>query len=446
LKIITQPKPGYAFLLALFSCSLLMHVGSGMWNYPKTVVFLLIVVALQFINFRLWPLTFVALFAQVIIMGRSFPRLANHSNVEVLVSLFFLGLLFLRWAFKVTPKPQMVNQIFRLALISIYFITGFHKLNSGFFTIDGSCSTYVGGAFNEFVYGKGFVFPNGVIRFFQIATIIMETIIPFGLLFKKTRIPTVIILGCFHFYLSICGFANFSSFAGFLLTGSLLNLEATALDSRLVRGMRYYMVFAVISVLTSFVLNAIEGFDKRLAISFTGCIFNIAWVIYLIHLIKYNRPDTKKYVFSWWHPAVVMAISAWGLQCYVGLSNASTLTMFSNVITEKEHCNHYLINTKYTKIWNFEEDYVHIISIPDKCTWQYRNPLKGYGLPVIEFKKKVASWSKFNEPLPCVLEYKGKTLFIPDLRTSKFNNADRKLWERFLFYRRLNFTSNECMW
>jgi len=423
----------------------MVHIGCGTWQYSKSGAFITAMVCLQFINYRFWWATYAAIITALTILLPLFPRLANHSNLEVFICIISIGMLLAKLLFKLKlPRPHTVNLTFRLFLITIYFIAGFHKLNSGFFNADGSCSATIGATFNQMLYGGDFRFPPVVTKGFQLFTFFIEMVVPFGLLFKRFRTACVVLLACFHFYLSLYGFANFSAFAAFLITGSILNLEQ-ALPAGVLKGLRYYILFCVPAVVGCYVISRFNlGGIGEIKV-YCGVVFNVGWVIYFYYLLRYNTATTLHFTFSWWQPATVVLAGMWGLQCYAGLSTAGTLSMFSNLITLKGRSNHYLIDTNKTKIWDFEEDNVTIIEIPNKCTWNNGKPLKGYILPTIEFKSSVKKWSaRYNEALPCTLVYKGRKLFIPDLRTSQFNKTE--WWYRYLYYRRIPVEGNECQW
>jgi len=434
-------------LLAIFSCSILVNSGSKFTTHSWGTLVLAILVGLLLLDFKKWILSYIVIILSLCLYLPYFPRLANHTNVEIFVGIFFTGILLITLVFKTAlPKAQVVNNVFRITLIALYFIAGFHKLNSGFFCSDGSCSTAVGILNNRLLNTESVTVPYYYSLFTQVSTIIIEMIIPFGILFKSTRKITVFILAGFHFYLSLCGFYNFSAFAAFLIAGSIINIGNNNLQKDLIKSLRYFLLFSILAVTSTKFLHMLRLLPVTYLITYAGVIFNIGWVLFFYNIIKTSDNSVNKYKFSWLYPAIASVILVWGSQCYVGLSTASSLSMFSNLITEKEHCNHFIIDTKKTKIWDFEEDNVVIVNIPDKCKMNYIDTLKDYGLPLIEFKKCISQWTKFNEPIPCTLIYKGQTIFVPDLRNSKFNTYKIKWWHRFLYYRKINLNGNECLW
>ena len=118
--------------------------------------------------------------------------------------------------------------------------------------------------------------------------------------------------------------------------------------------------------------------------------------------------------------------------------------MFRNLNTEKNYSNHFLINTKFTKIYDFEEDNLEIIKLHDTLKNTY---LEGYNLPLIEFKYKTNQWSNQfpTLELSAIVVYKSDTLVIKDLNQSQFN--DSKWFYKYVNFRKIQ-TNGEtgCFW
>lgn len=442
-------KPAFLILFSLFSCSLLLHIGHSSWSYQKTVAIIIIFICLQIINYKLWWATLLSIIAFFIIYLPKFPRIANHANIEIFISI----LLFIAVSLKykgISSKylaSNVISLIFRYTLITIYFIAGFHKLNYGFFSLEGSCAAHINQSLTTAIFGNNYIISDTVLRFFQVTTILLEMVVPFGLLFYKTRKTTVWILVFFHFYLSLCGFSNFSALAGFLLVGSIINFSNNTANLQFIKPLRYYLIFCVLSCVSSYTMSRFSIFtDYHIIQFFHGIIFNIGWIILFSQLLKRTDHRLTENV-SFIAPIFTSFIAfLWGMQGYLGLSSAGNLSMFSNLITEKTRNNHLIIDTNKTKIWNFEEDYVTILEIDPNLKWEGLQTLKGYDLPLTEFKVQIAKWIE-TEPgaIKCTLLYNNKILEIPDLKVSGFAQAE--WWHKYILYRRIpsNLT-NECMW
>ena len=442
-------KDSYFILLVIYNCSLLMSIGSGPWKYPWMTAFIVVMVGLQFLSKAFWFTTFLSFIPFYFVHIPLFPRLTNHGNLEVFIG--FIILFFIIFKFKKIKNQSLdytqIRDVFIYALVTTYFITGFHKLNSGFFDITSSCTKYVSSTFNEFLFGSNFKLSPIIIRITQILTILFEMVIPFGLLFIRTRKTTIWLFVSFHFYMSLCNFSNFSALAGFLLCGCIIDFNLNEKSRKqILKGLRVYIFFVLTSVLLSYFITRLGFLNRSFVRVYNGIFFNIGWVIFFLVLLK-NSTNTKRYSKLRGLPIIfVLFITIWGVQPYLGLSNAGNLTMFSNLKTEKSQNNHYIINTKKTKIWDFEEDLVTMINVPDSLKWQHRGSLKGYQLPLIEFKSQANLWiNKYQENIELTISHKGKIINIPNLKSSEYSKV--KWWYNYVYYRRLpEGKINECLW
>src|SRR5690554_681037 len=118
-------------LLALLNCSLLMTLGSASWSYQFTTAVLILTAGLQFLSSRFWWITFLALIPFLFLYIPQFPRLTNHGNLLTLIGVFIMGYILFKNIRSQTKNILHfdLQLLFRLTLISIYFMAGFHKLN-----------------------------------------------------------------------------------------------------------------------------------------------------------------------------------------------------------------------------------------------------------------------------------------------------------------------------
>ena len=435
-------------LSVLFNCAILIGIGSGYWSQPYTIAFILTMVGLQFLSPKFWWTTFLSIISVLLVYIPIFPRITNHGNLEIFIGLFLLFLLVYKFKSITanTFRPKNISYVFRYTLIAVYFMAGFHKLNAGFFSLSETCNLYVSNNLNTLLFGENFKPSLFLIRSSQIITIIVEMLIPFGLLHYKTRKISAWALVLFHFYLTLCGFSNFSALAGFLLTGSLINFNKIEKNYKAFKAVRLYVFFSMLAVLTSFFITRFNLVENTLIRFCNGVIFNLGWLLFFYFLITkttYKKQKIKPTLLPF---IPVLFIILWSGQAYLGLSNSGNLTMFSNLVTEANRSNHYLIDTQKTKIWGFEENLVTIIKISDKYKWEGAGTLDGYALPLIEFKTQVAKWSqKYEGPIECILIYNGQSIHVDDLKNSQFNDA--KWWYPLIHYRRIALDgSNGCSW
>lgn len=445
----TIANDSYYILLTLYNCALLLSIGAGHWEFPKLTAFIILMIGLQLLSKKFWFTTFLSCIPYYLMYAPLFPRGTNHGNLQVFLGIIFI--LFLIIKFKKIKESRLdtktISTIFLYSLVTIYFVSGFHKLNSGFFDVSSSCTNYISSNFTSFLFGENYKLPPLAIRISQVLTLVFEMIIPFGLLFHRTRKITGWLLVLFHVVMSLCGFSNFSAFAGFLLCACILNFESDkAYYHSVINGLRFYIVFCVLSVMFSYLVTRLGLFEQTHVRVYNGIIFNIGWLIFFSILLKKSGFYKVNRSFSVFPIITVILILMWGGQAYVGLSNAGNLTMFSNLITEKSRSNHLLIDTKKTKIWSFEEDLVTIIEVDDSLKWENSETIKSHQLPLIEFKTQVNQWTKkYDKAIPITIYYNNNLMHIPDLKTSEFNQV--KWWYKYIQFRKLPHAgTNDCLW
>lgn len=406
-------------------------------------------VGLQFLSEKFWFTTFFTFIPYFALHVPMFPRLTNHGNLQIFIALTLL--LFLIFNLKKIRtgafEHKKITNVFIYSVITMYVVSGFNKLNFGFFSLNSSCTTLVTENLDSFIFGSNYK-PSALwIRTSQILTIIFEMIIPFGLLFYHSRKICIALMVGFHFYMSLCWYSNFSALAGFLLCGCIINFDREKdYYKKLFISLKIYIFFAVLSVLTSFAVARLGLFDKTYIRIYNGIIFNIGWIVFFFTLLKNSYFIKQKRTIKWIPSLYILFIIFWGGQAYLGLSNAGNLTMFSNLLTEKSQSNHFFINTKKTKIWSHEEDLVSIIDIPEHLKWQNSFQLKNYQLPIIEFKTQANQWIEdFDEPIELTIKYKDEIIMIPDLKHSNFSSV--KWWYHYVYFRRIPEEGvNECQW
>lgn len=406
---------------------------------------LLLSVIVSFINFRLWIAVLGSICISFIYFIEKFPRLANHGNMEFLVEIGILTLLLCRFFdLKFKIPPRLIGYLFRVSVVSIYFYTGFNKLNTDFFNPCVSCVNEINNYILGNFIGTKITISEYYSSLFQYATIAIEMILPFGLFFYQTRKGSAILLLMFHFYLNFAVYADFSALALFLILGSILDFESKEVNKKWIQSVKFYIGFTVLAFVIRQLLIKYH-FNPYYFGCIEGSIFNIGWFIFLYSFFKNYESKIYSYERNFSLPLSIcfIFVSFWTLRSYIGLGNSGNLTMFSNLNTEKERSNHLLINTKYTKIVDFEEDNVLILELHD--TLKKLN-LVHHKIPITEFQFLSKNWSNsYKIKLHCVLVYKKDTIKIDDLKTSPF--IETKWWYKYLYYRKIQTQGpNKCQW
>ncbi len=411
------------------------------------IVFIVILIFnLVFISStKYWWAIVINLIITCYLLVDKYPRIGNHSTIILFICAALLVIFILKLLnFKLLLNSAFLPYLFRITLVSTYFYSGFHKLNSDFFNSCVSCVNDINEYNLSHFTNSKIVLSQQWSRFFQFATLVTEMILPFGLFHHKTRKFTALALLLFHFYLSFSVFSDFSALALFLIIGCIHNFDLKEIPKCNLKALKIYLIFSILAIFGKKMM-LIAQIDRHNIDFYQGLVFNFGFLFFVISYFKtyiekryeYNRSYNLKLTL------VLMIVSVWSLKGYVGLGNAGNLTMFSNLVTEKSRSNHLLIDTKKTKIFDFEEDYVYIMAIDVPIL---NKEYKGFYLPKVEFNFLVNYWgAKLNRAIYSKLLYRNKVYEIKDLRKSEFNHS--KWWYRYLFFRKIQANApNKCRW
>ncbi|OYU79809.1 MAG: hypothetical protein CFE23_12410 [Flavobacterium sp. BFFFF1] len=436
-------NPNYLMLLAFFNAALLMNFHSFYRTNLFAALLLLFFGFVSAVDFRFWWASLINTVLAVYFFVPKFPRLANHSNIELVAGTIIIVLLLMK-----IRKPSLrisghlITQIFRVSLVTIYFYTGFHKLNTDFLDSSVSCVNRINEYALENLTGNNIILTKTASHLLQLATLFVELILPFGLLWRKTRKATAAVLLVFHGYLAFTVFADFSALACFMILGCLVDPGVKSLHPKTAFYLRIYLFFTVISLAARPFLDRFLMAEKVPFLH--GVIFNIGVLIFFIHYLRNyaasaDETRPKKITLPL---LCVLIISFWSMKSYIGLGNSGNLTMFSNLITEKSRSNHLLIDTKRTKIVNLEEDNLFILELDNRLQYE---KLQGYFLPVSEFKFKAANWAKRFKNIHCKLVYQGDTIKTANLSETDFTKTD--WWYRLVNFRKIQPDGAcKCLW
>ena len=445
IKSVTFTNENYLLLLTLFNCALLMNFHELYWKKPIMTILLFIMVSITFINYKLWWATIINIVISLLYFITRFPRMANHTNIEFFIALLILSLLIYKVIYpKLKIAPNLVSWIFRISVVTIYFYSGFHKLNTDYFNPCVSCVNEVNDYIIGNLTGTTFKISESVSRFFQYTSIVMEMLIPIGLFWKGTRKMTALLLLFFHFYLNLAVYSDFGALAVFLIVGCILDFESKTIPKKTSKAIRYYIFFTLLTFGVKIILIKYR-FTPYYYGFIQGLIFNLGWVIFFYYFFT-NFKD-KSYSIIKRHLFVLstcfILISFWTLRTYIGLGNSGNFTMFSNLVTEETTSNHLIIDTKKTKIFNFEEDNVLILKLHDTLKIEQLEHTK---IPISEFQFLSKNWCRlYKVKLNCTLVYKKDTVVIDDLRKSEFSKT--QWWNRYLYFRKIQTEGpNKCRW
>ena len=449
LNVFSIKNESYLFLMNLFAAAIVVEISSYQAHnlIPFLITFFLYVFC--FLNPKNSFILILFFFISFFIGITKFPNLNNHSNLEFFISIGFFFLLISNKIFikNYYSEKLDLSVLFRCFFGIVLFITGFHKLNEGFFDIKDSCVQSINTLhFKHF--GIEYSIPTYFKLFFIYFTIFLELIIPFFLLFSSTRKIAFIVIALFSIFISFNLIKNFGSFIFFLLIASTIDLKQN-LGKVFWQKLKIYQISVIVSSVLFFdILDKISIYFR----SISCILFCIGMLYFYLFLLKNSKIYFSKDSYLKWNHKLIFAIIFilfWGLQGYIGLTNAGNLSMYSNLLTEKSRSNHLIVNTNHTKIFNFEEDKVFVKKVSPLLYRAIKQKnssfkLKKYDLPMIELKKAVHQ-IQTQDKLFIEFEYNGKNYFISDVKNSPLNII--KWWHRFISLRAIpKGNLNDCQW
>ena len=442
-----QDRHFWAFQL-FFMLGFLFHAAEE-WDYPHETVItiLLIFLFLQFDRFREWIfLTFIALLSYRNL--EKFPLLANHSNVLLFVCLFLMPNQVRRCLGSNDRTAQTIASARWLVLL-VYFFAGFHKLNTDFFNAEVSC------AFNKMQdYISVFQLeveklPASIQRFVPLSVVVMEILPAILFLWWRTQKIGVLMILLIHALLAPVGFADFSC-----VGQSLLFLFVAPDAMSRIPGRKYMSAMAGIFIFMHLFLarDRIEEGDTVHRYK-EGAILMAAWAPIWFGWFRSGVGGTNM-VFPkvWWHWATVGFLVFFAMNNYLGLRTAGTLSMFSNLTTEGERSNHFLLGSNPIKIFGFQEDVIEVLESDRRIRNRFRRALReGNKVPKIEFARIVERVQSRNfRSIDLTVRYEGQVYTTSDLANSEeFATVfDVPWWQKKYFqFRRIQpEPPQRCCW
>ncbi len=300
--------------------------------------------------------------------------------------------------------------VVRIELLLLYFYAVFHKLNSGFFTPASSCATDLLKAQH-----LDAVIPLSPAFFAANAyfTLIIETAIPILLCFRRTRNWGVLIGVVFHFILAYSSYNAFFDFSSMVLAlyALFINPHFFVALRDAGRNLKRRLLSAgppAFSPVRLLMLLGVWGGGLFAVLYITRRLFvpqsyywYVFWTVYgLLYIAllgwfmrtKANREVNQTAALSFGVPGaffllVPILVFLNGLSPYVGLKTENSFAMFSNLRTEGNVTNHYLVPTSF-QVFDFQKDVVEIVSSSDSLL--QANAAENNIIVFFEFKHYVA--------------------------------------------------------
>lgn len=279
--------------------------------------------------------------------------------------------------------------------------------------------------------------------------------------------PIVLISVSMHAAFALIGFFDFGALAFALLFNFIppnyLKLLLESNPTVKFRGIRVHRVHVYFAGLL--LVTALAGIHYRVspitgempflaAFLLDASLVVLIWPI-LTTLVRRERPPWSGVPLFTRQVSPITAIAVavialHGLSPYFGLRTAGTFSMFSNLRTEGARSNHVLFPSNPFKVWDYQEDLVHVLEIDDttaKVGHKYRK-LRDSHLPVVEFRKLIHKWTRANMTVPITFEYSGRAITTSDIVNDPDWQTPERSWEMFLMdFRQVQPKGpNQCRW
>lgn len=278
--------------------------------------------------------------------------------------------------------------------------------------------------------------------------------------------PILLVSAIMHISLGLIGFVDFSSLAFSLCFAFIPRQQFALLASncglsissrRIHRVHAYYFVLVLGGILTA--IHYRLGFDIGDIVFLNGLLLAIAIQILFWPILK-NLASSEP--VPWigvplWNPQTpkflcfsLLLIVLHGITPYLGLRTAGNFSMFSNLRTEGDRSNHFLLSSNPLKIWDYQEDSVEVLEFDDKDLTQAYNldSLERFTLPIVELKKLIYQWTQAGSTVPIYFVYRGVLHSSQDIVNDPDWASPQRDWEMYWMDFRVIQPQgpNQCRW
>ena len=401
----------YAIFCVLWAIATLFHMAQSRIYTSQLHYVLLTLAALALILKPVSTLRLLVLIAlQLYEVFFRLPDISNHWLFTTFVNLTIIqALLYLlvkQGSFRInkTDFIRIFAPVVRVELLLLYFFVVLHKLNWAFFTPSASCAVLLFKA----QHVEALLPDSAALTLANIyLTIVIETLIPVLLCFRKTRNTGLLIGLVFHCIIafnSYNGFYDFSSmvFAAYFLftdykfSNNVLSVYRK-LNQKRVAVKQQFTRFSVKNIMLWFALFSGGLLLLRLTSKEFGDYSQALWggysflyiLIFILSLSRnYSPRPARSFALKnasfFLFPLLVFLN---GISPYIGLKTESSFAMFSNLRTEGGVTNHLFIPVS-TQVFDFQKDMIEVLSSSDPELRQYA--AQGKLLTFFQFKNRIA--------------------------------------------------------
>lgn len=327
----------------------------------------LTLVAVITIRFPASPRALAALsFCHILAVLHALPSVTNHWFFGGLVSTALLIACLCAWwprhrAGKPVDAQGVIDRFApagRLSVALVYGLSGFHKLNTDFFTPGVSCATVLTGRAAGFLGVQNVMPDPGMLVVWL--TVLVELGLPVLLLLPRTRLAGIVVAIGFHMVMALAGYPRFSA-TGIALLSLFLPAPVTG---RWIESTARVRV-AIAAGLVGVALVSAAWADSLFLAS--QLILSLALLVAVARMWA-SRDQLPAVLASsgaqgWQQPALVIPflLVVVAAQPYLGLPTDRALGMYSNLRTEGGASNHLLVPASW-QVFSYQRDLVEVHS------------------------------------------------------------------------------------
>lgn len=401
----------FSFLLAL---AILFHQARlGDWEVLSSHA----AVSLAAIYTLLRPASvrrFLAMLAiQLVSMAIDMPLVVNHwlllglTTVGLAAGLVLAAVRRREWLADPGGIYRRLAPVVRIQVLLVYLFAVVAKLNTDFLDPALSCGAAMSGDLLATgpvsLYGGWQDWPAIA------GTLLIETLLPIGLLVRRTRVATIVLGGTFHTALAIGGHVPFSGFAFafyalFLPDDFPRRLRALRASSPAVAAVaaraqafaQSRLAFPLLGGAWIAISAATTYGSEDLVYGVVGRLAVVVFVAYalllgilLVLCLRQGGPSayapgTLRLAHPVWALAPLLVVLN-AATPYLGLKTQSAFTMYSNLQTEEGHWNHVLI-PESVRVFDMQDDMVEVVRSSDdrlaeaaeEGTWLIEHDFRAY--------------------------------------------------------------------
>ena len=389
----------------------------------------------------------------------SMPSVPNHRTAMTFVSVGFLVSYLL--AAKREKRFDLHSKVFfddairvaRMSLLIVYFFAAFAKMNAAYLDPSLSCAVRF---YANVVKWFPFIPEGKAFNYLSIyGPLVVEILIPFGLLSKRFRKHSILLGIAFHFVLALDLDKRFLNFSMVMSALYFLFLSPTYLKNVEEKWREKYLQYLPHAFFIIYVVGFLQSQTLNLRI-LTIIAEQILWTMFIAGFViaVYKSPSgrddfkgegehAKSYPLLRYLLYLLLFIN--GSSPYLGTKTRTSFNMYSNLRLEPDYSNHHFWPRSLDLFGNLSKPVKVIRLLPEKL---HSSELKdGMLLTHFELSRFVALYHDKIESLE--FEYEGRTHLV-ESNSPEMQDLQRSYpWfqRKFLIYRPLGKdVTNECIW